>query len=377
MKSAPDGGRQLRQTLAEWPVIYPHPTRTWTLRSKRGWATWNPPGAPSGPIDPGNDPKLTGLRDACRYGRLVGYRFSRRAVVATDRGFVKVVRPSRRDALVQKHQHLSEAFGHTQSHVVVPRVTGVTNDGQVFLEPVRGQSLHSTLRGECQESIDIALAAVGRGLAALHDLAAPEQCDPAGIGPDQGDDLVQWAQLVGRIEPERGRELVAAAHRMRPVVSLAPPVWVHSDFHDKNVLVDGRSVGLIDVDGLRTGSAAEDVANMAVHVHLRALQSGTGEAAGRRHVQLFLDSYQLERSFDQSEYEERVLSTWFRLACLYRYRIASRSLSNELLQRATKGPSGQLHGEFNTRPALRVLGNNEAAVHRGGCSTSDIQAETC
>jgi hypothetical protein len=50
------------------------------------------------------------------------------------------------------------------------------------------------------------------------------------------------------------------------------PVLVHRDLHDGQLLATGRGLAWIDFDLLSRGEDSLDVANLSVHLHLRALQ---------------------------------------------------------------------------------------------------------
>ncbi|MDH4171791.1 MAG: hypothetical protein OEW42_19585, partial [Acidimicrobiia bacterium] len=145
-------------------------------------------------------------------------------------------------------------------------------------------------------------------------------------------------------------------------------VVVHGDLHDKNVfcdtprpadaaqltatplLADAAPLGgagplaLIDLDGLGLGAPEDDVANLAVHLELRNLQARTGLPFGTRSGELYR-SYQRTQPLDRERLEAVERHTWFRLACLYQYRVASRHLVPQLL-RAARGDSGQRDGDL-------------------------------
>lgn len=75
-----------------------------------------------------------------------------------------------------------------------------------------------------------------------------------------------------------------------PATAVVP---LHRDLHDRQLLVDASgSVGLLDLDTLARGEAALDLANLLVHLELRALQGvclyrAAAEAAGA-----IVDAYQ-------------------------------------------------------------------------------------
>lgn len=60
--------------------------------------------------------------------------------------------------------------------------------------------------------------------------------------------------------------------RLAPRLPPAPPVACHRDLHDKQILVSGSSLALLDFDLLCRSDACLDAANLLAHLALRALQ---------------------------------------------------------------------------------------------------------
>ncbi len=310
--------------LQAWPVAFPHRSKPWTLRDGQGrWAAYDPESDTVVPLDPGVDPALPGLRTALGRGQLVGYRHQRRAVVATGDSYVKVVRPRRAPGLVDLHRTIGAAV----TSVTVPAVASVGKDGCVELAPVPGRSLHELLRIGDSSLIDAALDRIGLALAGFHSTPVDET-----LPEREPDAATSWVSTVARVEPPFGR----LAQTATALPSL-PPVerrLVHGDLHDKNVFVHGSGVAMIDLDGAGRGAAEDDLANLTVHLRLRSLQAGTGDAEGRRRATRLRRAYETQRDIDAERFEAAERLTWFRLACLYRYRRASRHLVPELMSRA-------------------------------------------
>jgi Ser/Thr protein kinase RdoA (MazF antagonist) len=267
----------------------------------------------------------------------VAYRVGRRAVVA-DRGrWVKVVRPSRLADLVAAHARLDSALGPIG--VETPRVLAQADDGRLELSTVSGESLHRFLRTYGPQArpatngegpIEQALAEVARGLAALHGLPVEGHAPP---DPSVSTDSVQRAiDWVARVEPATVDRLRSVAATLPQPPGGGPTSMIHGDLHDKNVFVgsDGR-VGLIDLDGVGLGSSIDDVANLAVHLELRAMQAGLDRSIGRTWSRCLTDAYARLRPLDADDLGIRRRHTWFRLAYLYRFRRPGRELTDRLL----------------------------------------------
>jgi len=79
----------------------------------------------------------------------------------------------------------------------------------------------------------------------------------------------------------------------------------------------------------------EDVANLAVHLELRLLQAGRGAGSysHRGLTEGLYRAYARRRPLDVDLLSCHERRTWFRLACLYRFRARSRHLVPSLLTR--------------------------------------------
>jgi len=69
------------------------------------------------------------------------------------------------------------------------------------------------------------------------------------------------------------------------VDAIAPPAhaargFVHGDLHDKQIFVAGDAAHLIDLEGVGGGDPTFDLANLAEHLRLRALQQDAGADGG-------------------------------------------------------------------------------------------------
>lgn len=307
---------------AEWPTAYPRASGPWTLRGGDRWGTLDPETGRAVEVDPAADERLPGLAAARRCGGLLGYRVGRRAVVAAPTSFVKVVRPSRVDELVERHELLAGTRSFS-----VPEVMAATPDGRVELSVAAGRSLHHALRAEPARSLDD----VGPLIASLHDLPAPDWLPTS--SPDDPDTWVS----ISRRAPTPHLAAIERTARELPPIAVRGETLVHGDLHDKNIFVatigenGARGPALIDLDGLSRGAAEDDIANLAVHLELRNLQGRTGVAFGARSCALY-EGYERVRPLDAERLRVVEQHTWFRLACIYQYRSGSRHLVPALLR---------------------------------------------
>jgi aminoglycoside phosphotransferase (APT) family kinase protein len=105
--------------------------------------------------------------------------------------------------------------------------------------------------------------------------------------------LRRWLAFAARVRPSIPALLGPRVDRLaKDAVECEPhdPVPIHRDFHDKQVIVDGRSATLIDFDTVRAGDAAQDVGNFLAHIQLGAVQAAGGQT-GTQAWRAFFDGY--------------------------------------------------------------------------------------
>jgi len=198
--------------------------------------------------------------------RLIAWRPGRRAVVRVRRGeellFVKFLdRKTWRRATAT-----FAALADAPPPLVFARATQLLPELCAYVAPAApGSSLRDHLaRGIAPPwpLVDAALAALARTTTApsmpCHDFAAAR------------DATVKMLRKAAPLAPR----LLALAERM---AACAPPTpgttgFVHGDLHDKQIFLAERTAHLIDLEGIGAGDPAFDLANLAEHLRLRALQ---------------------------------------------------------------------------------------------------------
>ena len=83
----------------------------------------------------------------------------------------------------------------------------------------------------------------------------------------------------------------AAAATIAALARPAAPSLLHRDLHDKQLLVDGASIGMLDVDTLGLGDPALDLGNLLAHLDLRVRQGWTQRETAAAVEQGVLDGY--------------------------------------------------------------------------------------
>ena len=190
--------------------------------------------------------------------------------------YSKVVRPRRTADLVRRMEQAAAVPG-----LHVPRVTAVDEDaGTIRMSTLPGRTLHDLLT----EGVADAARAIGVAVRTLHsagdvdgvpthDLAA-EVATTRGLLDLTGAHHALGARDLDALE----RDLARAVSTVAQAGSVDQPGLLHRDLHDKQLLVDGESVGILDVDTLGVGDPALDLGNLLAHLDLRVQQGWTTPA---------------------------------------------------------------------------------------------------
>lgn len=214
-----------------------------------------------------------------------------------------------------------------------------------------GVPLHETLSAPSAVSraqVPARLEAVGRALAEFHAGAA---LDPAGAAAARARDAAGELAAIGLLHraaervftPAALTPLAAAVARLAadaaplPTPAAASQGLVHGDLHDKQILLDGDVVTLIDLDGAAPGPAELDIGNLEAHLILRALQQGRSAASARAQIAALAAGYA-----GSGRTTHTALRAWYRratllrLALLYLFRLSPPELPEALLHAATR-----------------------------------------
>jgi tRNA A-37 threonylcarbamoyl transferase component Bud32 len=268
---------------------------------------------------------------------LVAHRPNRRAVVRVDPArYVKVVRPGRTGDVVRPL-----AQGHPDG-VRVPRVLAADDEtGLVVLSAVPGRTLHDRLAEHDRADEDLALQVkqVGAAARAWHDQGARA---PLVVhdGAAETAGAYRWLEAAGQyglLDPARWRgRLAIAASRLSG--GPAELVVLHRDLHDKQLLLeDSGPVGLLDLDLAACGDPAVDLANLLVHLELRALQGHCSDARARACAVALLEGYSPGPAL-LGRLGPYAAATRLRLAGLYCFRPARPGLVDDLVRRFDEDP---------------------------------------
>lgn len=262
------------------------------------------------------DPDLPGLAAACDRARMTrlanrlglggaaalrvrAYRPRRRAVVevTTPAGtvFVKVVRPDAVARLHSLHERAAAAGAPT------PAPLGWTDDGLLVLAALPGTTLRARLlAGDASLDVDSVVAVLDALPATLADGPAL---------PTWGQKATHYAELVARTVPALARRARAVAAAVDHVAPEGPPVGVHGDFYETQLLTSGdRVTGLLDLDTAGRGERLDDAACLLAHLDVLALVN-----PGLRHPGRALRA-RFERDLDPAALARRTAAVALSLA---------------------------------------------------------------
>jgi hypothetical protein len=151
------------------------------------------------------------------------------------------------------------------------------------------------------------------------------------------DDRARRLRLCMPVLPRHWQE---GRERLQELASILPPAvngLAHRDLHDRQFIVSGKTITLLDFDLLCIADVALDAANLLAHMKLRTMQGnqGSGVSGLSDCSEVFLQA--LGRQ-DEAGFEQRLLfyqaSTFFRLALLYALRPRWTHLTEPLIAEA-------------------------------------------
>lgn len=284
----------------------------------------------------GVDPRLPALEELVRGDDtdLVVHRAGRRAVLRCGDSYVKVVRPGRAGPVA--HAARAGAVLAGRAGIAAPQVLDVTDD-TVTVSVLPGRPAHELSDDEGWEQLWDTWASSWTRLQQqpVADLPAL----PRHTWADEASVLRDWAgrAAAAGVLPSRWTRLVEEVAGRVASQPQGPHVLTHRDLHDKQLLWDGRCLGVLDLDTLCLADPVLDPANLSVHADLRRAQGLWGDVATRtvvaaaRRVAVAGGGMRADMGADEGEdeggddgAEDRLrtaeLATVARLVCVYAFR---------------------------------------------------------
>jgi hypothetical protein len=242
-------------------------------------------GVPGGPVTP----------------VLRAYRPGRRAVVSVAGRehaiYLKLLRPSKVEALHRRHRHLEQV-------VPVPHTLGYSQPlGLVALQAMHGSTLRHRL-----EDPAAPLPAPAEVAGLLGEL--PEPADDH-VARSPIDRLPDMGRLLSAIVPDQADRVEELIERIGPD-DAQPWVPAHGDYYEAQLMVsDGSVVGLLDVDTYGWGRPGDDPATMIGHLDLWRHLSSQSERV-RAYAESLLDVW--DRLVDPVDLRRRIAAVHLTLA---------------------------------------------------------------
>lgn len=261
------------------------------------------------------DSKLPGLAETAAAGELVVHRLGRRAVVIQPDRAVKLLRTGRAPGIAAQSRTVGAAC--RAAGLGAAQVLAETADRLDF-SLVPGTTLHDLGDGGIggwRQFADRWPALARRRVGLPTHTAAAE----AAV-------LSTWLTHAERFSAlprlEAVRLAVAATCAALGAGSPDPETLVHRDLHDKQLVWDGATLGVLDLDTAASGEAALDLANLAVHLDLRLLQGALSPAARDTALGL-VEQVAVAVGATPARLTAYAQAARLRLACLYAFRPAA------------------------------------------------------
>lgn len=207
----------------------------------------------------------------------------------------KLYRSGRRAARMQRWlEALNRDVFPPDGDLRVPTPIGPVDDLHMLLYAyIDGVDLRHTIHEHDYEPF--ALAA--RWLARLHDAPPLDELNVRTV-EHQIEKSLRWLDAVQPgVSPETQQRLAHARDRLSQLLA-APPVaelcTIHHDYYYANLLWDGERIWAIDVDQLRIGDPALDVAHFLRHLQVLAYRQTGDFSAYDAQADTFLCAYREE-----------------------------------------------------------------------------------
>ncbi|RTE48283.1 phosphotransferase [Actinobaculum sp. 352] len=213
-----------------------------------------------------SDPALPELSPSLP-GRLVVHRMGRRAVVVGPGKVIKLVRPGRAQSIAEKTRATAQVFSRYGLRGANVISSSAANVVFTILPGVSLRTVGDDARKAWHQFCD-----TWPNMAAHTDLADLT----IHTGRDEAAVLhrwFSWAQAFHALPelPRLGRAVAQVCDALQHHGDSL--VFSHRDLHDGQILWDGSTLGILDVDTACAAEAALDLANLRAHVELGALIS--------------------------------------------------------------------------------------------------------
>lgn len=285
----------------------------------------------------GADRKLRAVRRIAKApgAGVVAHRPEKRAVVrlapshaATT--YVKVVRPRRLDRTLSGARLTIGGVTTAQVRAVDEQLGTVTFaelPGRTLFDLLADPTVTDSRLEKVGNAVGVAVRRLHTAVAGptlpTHDADAELAVARRWVG------LATDHHLLGARAADVDRLLAAAEDLLAGPAGTA--ALLHRDLHDKQLLIDGTDVGMLDFDLAALGDPALDLANLLTHLDLRARQQRCPAARAQLCAAAVRDGYGPVPPVWQRRMAGYQLATRVRLACVYAFRPAHAEAAADLL----------------------------------------------
>jgi aminoglycoside phosphotransferase (APT) family kinase protein len=181
------------------------------------------------------------------------------------------------------------------SSLRLPRAVAFDREsGLVVMEEMPGAELEQMLDAL---DLDRVMPRVGKMLASFHQV--PRRVRKTISRRSELEKIRSAAKTIGSVVPsllDRAETCVTRCRKVRWADDM-PGVMLHGAFRPKHVFIDGGALGLIDVDGIRMGHPAYDLAEFLSALHFLETQGHISEEVRRTAAHRFLAGYAAHASW--------------------------------------------------------------------------------
>ncbi|MCH7885859.1 MAG: phosphotransferase [Planctomycetes bacterium] len=257
--------------------------------------------------------------------RLLSYRSARRATLSLRRlnaiqpeGNLigKTFRDGRGESLLVLHDQLDRQLASsTKGRVRVPSPVGYLTDLRMALFGwARGEEGGDGWGWLCDRAVlaaDALAALHGESIEGLDDFSREDECAV----------ILRWHEALGRVDDhlfETTQPLLDALLRGAESMGMEDACTVHRDFYERQLIYDGKTITILDLDTLAHGEPSIDVGNLLAHLFLGALRAGRPVRDYPPAARLVLDRYAAQRGpVDRPTLAFYLASALFRLGAVH------------------------------------------------------------
>lgn len=275
-----------------------------------------------------------GDADGCLKVRVLSYTPLQRCVVAFDRGpttlLGKCLRSDSAGRTWEIHRALDEVSGPFDGRQAASPCGRIEEWNLLLWRPHPGTEARELLGTREAPGI---VGEIGTLLARLHNSRIAWQRHH-----DAKQELAtasSWVRLAGSMFPSTAPRFHRAFEAVQRTADDSPAgkaLPAHRDFHDRQALVHGERLVLIDFDTAALAEAELDIANFLAHLYLHGLRHPEFELAAV--ADAFLAGYRSDGRIDPGRLRWYYACSLLRLAGVYAFREPSKDISSPLLERA-------------------------------------------